>query len=162
LKRSIALILCCCLVGVTAMPAFALPCCCKGLAKHAVVEKPRPCCESKSPQDPGSNSKKMRPCCATGSGHVGPVSSSDSASDRSCCSGNTIKKECRVCRCLEQMQIVALSGTVTPESDIRNSIGVPVISTVFSSPDVAYVSTAVASSDCRGAPIGLRTCTLRC
>ncbi len=162
MKRSIALIACCCLVGVTAMPAFALPCCCKGLSKPAVVEKARPCCKSESPLDSSSNSEKMRPCCATGSRHVGPASSSDSASHQSYPSGNTVKKECPVCRCLEQMQIVALSGTVTPESNIRNSIGIPIISAVFSSPEIAYVSTAATYSDCRGAPIGLRTCNLRC
>ena len=67
-----------------------------------------------------------------------------------------------MCRCLEQMQIVALSGTVAPEINIRNSVGIPVVSVVFSSSEIAYVSAPVADSDCRGAPIGLRTCSLRC
>jgi hypothetical protein len=155
LKRLIALIVCFCLVGVTAAPGFALPCCCKKLSKPAVAEKANTCCKSKPSLDTPSHSNKMRSCCA-------PASLSDLGSDQSCSSGNTIKKDCPICRCLEQMQIVALSGTVVPEINIRNSLGVPVVSVVFSCAGIAHMSAPVADSECRGAPIGLRTCSLRC
>lgn|GEM_PF-910295 len=155
MKRSIALIVCFCLVGVTAAPGFALPCCCKKLSKPAVAEKAGACCKSKPSLDTASHSKKMPSCCA-------PASLSDLRSGQSCCSGNTIKKDCPVCRCLEQMQIVALSGTVAPEINVRNSVGIPVVSAVLSLSEMACVSATIADSDCRGAPIGLLTCSLRC
>jgi hypothetical protein len=162
LKRSIALIVCFSLVGITAAPGFALPCCCKGLHKAAAVEKARTCCKSEGSLDSASHSKKMQSCCATGSPQQRPAPLSDLSSDQSCCSGNAIKKECRVCRCLEQMQVVALSETVTPEINVRDSVGIPVVSAVPSLSEIAFVSVNVADSDCRGTPIGLRTCSLRC
>jgi len=154
--------LCFSLVGVTAAPGFALPCCCKGLHKAAVVEKAHPGFKSEGYLKPASDSKKMRSCCATGLPQQRPAPLSDLSSDQSCCPSNTIKKECRVCRCLEQMQVVALSETVTPEINIRHSVGIPVVSAVPSLSEIACVSAPVADSDCRGAPIGLRTCSLRC
>jgi hypothetical protein len=162
LKRSIALIVCFCLVGVTAVPGFALPCCCKKLSKPAVAEKASACCKSKPSHHTASHSYKTQSCCASGSQHEAPAPLSDLGSDQSCRSGNTIKKECPICRCLEQMQIVALSGTVAPEINIRNSVGIPVVSAVLSLSEIACVSATIADSDCRGASIGLRTCSLRC
>ena len=162
LKRSIALIVCFSLVGVTAAPAFVLPCCCKNLNKPPVAEKVGACCKSKPSLDTGVHSKKTHSCCATASRSEAPAALSDLGPDQSCISGNTIKKDCPICRCLEQMQIVALSGNVAPEINIRNSVGAPVVSAGLSLSDIACVSAAIADSDCRGAPIGLRTCSLRC
>ncbi len=162
MNRSIAIILCFSLVGVTAMPGFALPCCCRVMHKPALAEKSHPGCMSEGSFNSASNSKQMRSCCARGSMHEAPAPLSDLASNHSCCSANTIKKECPICRCLEQMQVVALAGTDTPEISVRNSVSIPVISMVFSSAEVACVTAPVADSDCRGAPIGLITCTLRC
>jgi hypothetical protein len=162
LKRSIALIVCFSLVGVTAAPGFALPCCCKNLSKPAVAEKASACCKSEHSLDTASHSEKARSCCATASRHEAPPALSDLGSGHSCCSGNTIRKDCPMCRCLEQMQIVALSGTVAPETSIRNSVGVPLVSAALSLSEIARVPATVADLECRGAPIGLRTCSLRC
>ena len=162
MKRSLCLIVCISLIGVTAVPGFALPCCCKKPSKPAVAEKASPCCESKPSLDTASHSKKPRSCCAGGSHHEAPASLSDLGSDQSSCSSKTIKKECPICRCLEQMQVVALSGTIAPETNFRNSVGIPLVSAGLSLLETVFVSAAIADSDCRGAPIGLRTCSLRC
>lgn len=162
MKRSIALIACFCLVGVTAAPGFTLPCCCKKLSKPVVAEKAGHCCKSKPSFETASHSKKAPPCCAAASRRQAPTALSKLGSDQTSSSGNTIKKECPICRCLEQMQIVALSGTVAPEINIRNSVGIPVVSAILPLSEIACVSATIADSDCRGAPIGLRTCSLRC
>ena len=87
-KRFISSLVCICLIGITMVPSAYLPCCCN--SRHALGESPMHvgCCAEHAP---------VMPCCAKP--HI-----------VKCCSPtSTIKAPCPVCRCIEQMQIVAIS-----------------------------------------------------
>jgi hypothetical protein len=109
LSRSIAIIVCLSLIGVTVLPASMIPCCCasKGDLCKTASAGPRSCC-AKGPSDLAVSQGTAKSCCAN-----------ISADLPACCSKQTVKKECPVCRCIEQMQIVALSGYSIDQSTIR-------------------------------------------
>ncbi len=160
MKRIISLALCFSLLGVTAAPGYILPCCCKGMSKSAVAEKSRHCCKSQPSLDSISDSKPL-PCCANrlaGQSQTYPPDSSD----QSCCSAKKLKKECPICRCLEQMQIVALSENVSLDVGVKHLVFVSSESVDLSATGLTWLSSALANSYSGAAPIGLKTCSLRC
>lgn len=148
LSRLIIIISCISLVGVTAVPASLIPCCCKTKAPHK-------CCTGKSASGASTGNMmcgmpaKAKSCCAK-----------DHSS--TCCPQNTIKKDCPNCRCLEQMQIVTLSGQSDNEHTIRISALAVVQSAAVPLVGIEVPTDSGAVTVSRGVPLSLRTCTLRC
>lgn len=163
MSRSIALILCFSLVGATVAPGAYLPCCCKKACEPAIKEQPRQCCKTEPSLDPASRLQGGRLCCGTHSPqHTQSVSSYPSSEYKACCSSKMMKKECPACRCLEQMQIVALSGTPTGQATVRTSAVIPLTAVEFPTTAADPATELISELDCRGAPVNLRTCNLRC
>ncbi len=79
-----------------------------------------------------------------------------------CCPEKVIKKECPNCRCLEQLQIVTLSGHSDNEHSIRISALAAVESATSPSLGIEVPADLVPITDLRGIPLSLQTCTLRC
>jgi hypothetical protein len=150
LTRLVIIITCVSLIGVTIVPAASLPCCCKSthtnsagqseISRH--VTEPTPACCSQG-------HVKVRSCCAT-------------KVVRATCTKGTVRGECPRCRCLEQMQIVALSGYTALGTIIR----VPALNVAATAPLAGINSPGMAAlapeADCRDIVVGLQTCTLRC
>ncbi len=150
LSRLVIIILCVSLVGVTIVPASSIPCCCKTMhANYSVqsgisgslAEKGRACCSG--------GAVKARSCCAT---HVVQAT----------CAKGTVRDECPRCRCLEQLQIVALSGYTAVENSVR--LAAVTFSTVASLSGIrpSQMAGLALEVDCRDIVISLQTCTLRC
>ena len=149
-KRSLAIFVCISLLGVTAAPASWLPCCCKSKAKAGHVEKSGlSCCAKKAQSASPGTLTAIHTCCSA------------KANQTASCAKMALKKACPGCRCLEQMQIVALSGQSSQDSSA------PVAS--FSTDTVSLIPVEAGVSESLltfSAPPGmstlLRTCTLRC
>lgn len=151
LSRLIIIISCISLVGVTVLPASLIPCCCKSKGQNNA-------CKGKSASGSSTGNMtcsvpvKAKSCCAK------------NPSD-ACCpqkTENTIKKDCPNCRCLEQMQIVTLSGHNDSEHTIRISALAAIQSATTTSVGISVPTDSSAVTVSRGVPLSLQTCTLRC
>ncbi len=163
LHRSIALILCFCLIGVTAVPAAYLPCCCKASCKSAMNEQVRPCCKNHQVHDQASAPKpKARPCCAMGTQVALTTGTCQFSESGEACPSKVVK-QCPFCRCLEQMQIVALSSGSTLFETVTRVPDVAWASAVEVQPMVtARLSEFGPTYQSHSSSISLLTCTLRC
>ncbi len=146
LSRLLVIITCVSLVGVTVVPASAIPCCCnksmhsRGMSR-AKAEMSAVCCPE--------SADKAHSCC-------------HGKLETACRSKKIVRQNCPRCRCLEQLQIIALSGYAPTENNIR--VSTVTLATVAPMPFTDFDKSAVVmpSSDCRDPIISLRTCTLRC
>jgi hypothetical protein len=148
LNRSIVIISCICMLGMTVLPAYAIPCCCKSA---------RMSCGKHSPEQPAGTTKG---CCSTVP--VKAKSCCEPIPIETCCSGKTIEAPCGACRCLEQLQIVALSGYEAYDSSMRTASS----AAVTASPEVVCQPRAMgqplAGLNVHSLLIGFQTCNLRC
>ncbi|AFM27113.1 hypothetical protein Desti_4481 [Desulfomonile tiedjei DSM 6799] len=145
----VIIISCFSMIGVTAVPAALINCCCKSKDRVCSMAKasPRSCSAGMKCSIPSSPESKS--CCSQK--HVSSVSQ------------DSLKKDCPNCRCLEHLQTVSLSGQNTVnESNIRFSAYTAALSElpVFSQESVS-LETAL-FSNARGTPVNLQTCSLRC
>jgi len=100
LTHSVAIIVSLCMVGMTVVPSSLIPCCCKSNSCSTDHQKVRAgCCSTGAGQGSELAANQRRSCC-----NPEPVKTA------SCCTTKTIKPDCPQCRCLEKMQVVALSG----------------------------------------------------
>jgi hypothetical protein len=147
LNRSIIIITCICMLGVTVVPAAAIPCCCKSAA---------PCAKHSS----GKPTGVMASCCSQMP--VKAKSCCEKPAMKSCCAGKTVKAPCGVCRCLEQLQVLALTGYVVYDSTMRTASS----AIIEASPELVCQSPAISSPLETPTPhslqINLQTCNLRC
>jgi hypothetical protein len=158
LSRCIILITSFCLLGVTVVPGALIPCCCKSAIKIRAEHQ-------RAGIEVGGCSHVPKSCCS----HA-PKSSSPHI-PKSCCSHDgtgtmpikTVNNNCGTCRCLEQLQIVALSGYDTSISFVRmlslNSVAAE-ITGIFSPENNSGILCRVTGP--RTTSIGLQTCSLRC
>jgi hypothetical protein len=150
LTRLVIIVTCISLIGVTIVPASSIPCCCKSAhtnfrgqsgISHPATKAVSTCC-SRGPA-------KVRSCCAT-------------KVDQATCANGTVRGECPKCRCLEQLQIIALSGY----SALGTIIRVPALNVAITTPLAGITSPGMAAlapeADCRDIVVGLQTCSLRC
>lgn len=148
LNRSIVIISCICMLGVTVLPAAAIPCCCKSVHKS---------CGKHSPEQPAGTTAG---CCS--GMPVKAKSCCEKPPIETCCSGKTIEAPCGVCRCLEQLQIVALNGYQPYDSTMRT----PSMALISVSPKVVSPPQAVSPSllgpSLHSLLLDLQTCNLRC
>jgi len=150
LSRLVIIITCVSLIGVTVVPASSIPCCCKSTQANYLNQSASS--DTKSEMGPACCSRgaaKDRSCCATKAVQVS-------------CAMGTVREECPRCRCLEQLQIVALSGYTALETSIR--ILAVTVAAVASSAGIgpSDVAGTVSEANCRDIVISLQTCTLRC
>lgn len=149
LSRLVIIVTCVCLIGVTIVPASSVPCCCKShtgfMGPHGI---------SAATADTGAASCargmiKARSCCP------------DKLAQASC-SQEVVKQECPRCRCIEQLQIVALSGYAAFETSVRLPAVTLAAATPF--PMVDSIKTIGTGQEAGGHEIviSLQTCTLRC
>jgi len=149
-KRSLAILVCVSLLGVTAAPASWLPCCCKSKAKAGHVEKSGPSCCAKKAQSasPGALTA-VHNCCSA------------KANQTASCAKMALKKACPGCRCIEQMQIVALSGQSSQDSSaVVATMPTDAVALIPIEPGVSEFQ--LTSSAPPGMSTLLKTCTLRC
>lgn len=150
LTRFVIIISCFSMIGVTAVPAALINCCCK--------TKDRICSVAKSSS--GSCSAGMT-CSLSGASEPKPCCSKNRANSLS---QDVLQKDCPNCRCLEHLQTVSLSGQNTiNESTIRFSAYTAAPSElppVFAHESASFETALL--SDARGTPVSLQTCTLRC
>jgi hypothetical protein len=150
LSRLVIIITCISLVGVTIVPASSIPCCCKSM--HAnyrdqigssdLRAETGPACCSRTPA-------KARSCCST------------NVVQASCAKG-FVRGECPQCRCVQQLQIIALSGYTAIETSVRLSAVTFAAAGHLSAIQPSYMAGIVPEVDCRDIVISLQTCTLRC
>jgi hypothetical protein len=101
LSRLLAILVCISLLGVTVVPASFMPCCCKvGVKLVRGHQQSGACCAARSGESVSTVQPEKRSCC----------SAVKAAALPSCLARKALKPECRTCRCLEQAQIMALSG----------------------------------------------------
>jgi len=150
LSRLVIIITCVSLVGVTIVPASSIPCCCKSMHANyrdqSGISGPRaeagPACCSRTPA-------KARSCCST---NVVQAS----------CTKGLVRGECPQCRCVQQLQIIALSGYTAIETSVRLSAATFAAADQSSGIQPSYMAGIVPEVDCRDIVISLQTCTLRC
>jgi hypothetical protein len=148
LSRLIIIISCISLVGVTVVPGSLIPCCCKAKGQHnCSMEKSAPRCSTGNMMC--AMPVKAKSCCAK-------------TPSKTCCPQKTIKPECPNCRCLEQLQILTLSGQNDNEHSIRISVFAAVQSAVAPLVGMEVPTDSGAVTISRGMPLSLQTCTLRC
>jgi hypothetical protein len=150
LSRLVIIITCVSLVGVTIVPASSIPCCCKSIQANyrdqcgisGLRAEAGPTCCSKTVA-------KAPSCCST------------KAVQASCAKG-LVRDECPQCRCVQQLQIVALSGYTAIETSVRLSSVTFAAAAESSGIQPSHMAGIVAQVDCRDIAISLQTCTLRC
>jgi hypothetical protein len=150
LSRLVIIITCISLVGVTIVPASSIPCCCKSIQANyrdqcgisGLRAETGPTCCSKTVA-------KAPSCCST------------EAVQASCAKG-LVRDECPQCRCVQQLQIVALSGYTAIETSVRLSAVTFAAVAESSGIQPSHMAGIVAEVDCRDIVISLQTCTLRC
>jgi hypothetical protein len=150
LSRLVVIITCVSLVGVTIVPASSIPCCCKSIQANYRDQSglSGPSAET-GPACCSRTSAKARSCCATK-----PVQVS--------CATGTLRDECPKCRCVQQLQIVALSGYTAIETSVRLSAVTFAPAANSSGIQPSYMAGILPEVDCRDIVISLQTCTLRC
>ncbi len=150
LSRLLTIITCISLIGVTIVPASSIPCCCKFMhANYAgqsdisgsMVETGPACCSR--------GAVKAHSCCSTNTAQAS-------------CSKGHIKQVCPRCRCLEQLQIVALSGYTAIETSVRLSALTFAAAVLTSVARPSLMAGLAPEANCRDIVISLQTCTLRC
>lgn len=150
LSRLLTIITCISLIGVTIVPASSIPCCCKFM--HANYSGQSETSGSRAETGPACCSKgavKARSCCSTNA-----VQAS--------CSKGLIKQVCPRCRCLEQLQIVALSGYAAIETSVRLSAVTFAAAVSTSGIQPSSMAGTIPEANCRDIVVSLQTCTLRC
>jgi hypothetical protein len=164
LHRSIAIILCFSLVGITVIPAAYVPCCCKTSCKTAVTNQTRSCCNGGPAIDPAVTAEaKARPCCGMASQSQSSTGTCPFSESGEACPNKVVKRECPVCRCLEQMQVVALSsGSTLSESFTRAAFTAWAPAIEFQLVPGPGFSEIISVGQERISSISLITCTLRC
>ena len=139
LRRSLVLSLCISLVGVSALPASAIPCCCT--YKQAKVTR-QWACPNCAPHDTkviaGTSLPSIPPCCAK--------KSSVSVPTASCCSTTLVEHLSGKCRCHDLMQMIALTACSSCHSVMGTA---PLVE--------QSVDTGVVTASRRGQPAGLET-----
>lgn len=153
-SRSLVILVCVSLIGVTVLPASLLPCCCKFERATVFRESPGSACPLHNVNEPVSNGPTARRSCCSA------VSIQDRASTATCCFPKVLKEPCGKCRCLEQMQIVALSGYSPPQlpTKILLVAHAPVAASSFASRYTLLVQVADAYPPTL--VVILKTCTL--
>jgi hypothetical protein len=148
LSHLVIIITCISLVSTTIVPASSIPCCCKSIqANYRTNVEFRasgpqgPCCSKTVAKAPS--------CCSTN-----PVQAS--------CANGLVRDECPQCRCVQQLQIVALSGYTAIETSVRLSAVTFAAAAHSSGIRPSHMAGIVAEVDCRDIVISLQTCTLRC
>ncbi len=147
-KKLIILVSCMCMLGTTMVPAYMIPCCCK------------------TTYDLSSSTNKTdtqaAPSCCSAKHTI----------KHACCEGqscpdtvvNVITEKCSKCRCLEHLQILALSGYLNGSS-MESNYEMPELKTHVISSDISSHQSVLIPSLCDEHPIALltlQTCTLRC
>lgn len=150
LSRSIAIIACLSLVGVSLVPASLVPCCCKAKfnAQHA---SSTPSCNHCPATGAARSASAVPACCAN-----------QSAELPSSCAGNVVKSDCPRCRCLEQLQIVALSPVSSDQLPVRILSAAVVGEAVSVTSQTDGGLPIVSAQGPPGNPAFLKTCALRC
>jgi hypothetical protein len=150
LSRSIAIITCLSLVGVSLVPASLVPCCCKTRSVAQSVAS-LPACPKCPVTIPAAANAAPAPCCA--------AAPSDSPA---CCAKVDLKQNCPRCRCLDQLQIVALTQASWDQLSVRVLPAVE-IGEVAGVDNPASDSFHIPNAEDPPGKIGfLTTCTLRC
>jgi hypothetical protein len=163
LRRFTAIALCFSLVGLTTIPAGYLPCCCKRWVKQDARKK-APCCRHAAKLRTESSLFQKIAHLGNEPRQMGPhaLAGGTMSEHASCCAGKALKRTCPVCRCLEQMQVVALTGWSMGETDMR--VAAEALPTVVV-PSVCrprFLATKQHDDDFSGIVITLQTCSLRC
>jgi len=116
LNRSLIILICISMVGVTVLPASMLPCCCKFKGAKMRAEDAPGCCALRKAGPPVlKQTARERSCCSA-------RQLSEAPAQATCCSQQvSVKVPCGKCRCLEHMQVVALSGYMGGEVNLRTS-----------------------------------------
>lgn len=130
-SRFIAAIVGICLLGFTSIPGAYFPCCCKTSCKVMVERQAPSCCKQQQP---------VRSCCA---------------SERS------VKAKCPHCRCLEQLQTVAIPTVNLHQNTVRLPV-IPVASPLLDFFPYYANDVEATSLEYQDPPTGilLKTCTL--
>jgi hypothetical protein len=164
LHRSIAIILCFSLVGITVIPAAYVPCCCKTSCKTVLSKQARSCCNSGATVLPAVTAEtKARPCCGMAAQAMAVPGTCPFSESGGACPSKVVKQECPVCRCLEQMQVVALSsGSTLSETFTRAALTAWAPATEFQSVPGPNFSEIVSVGQKHISSINLLTSTLRC
>jgi len=147
LNRSIIILSCVCMLGMTVLPASAIPCCCKSVRIAVKHTCPHPAGMGAGSCSPKHN--KVKACC-------------EKQAQASGCSGKFIKSACPTCRCLEQVQIVALTGYAIGDSPVRLASAVVTPDSLDHVSQPGTDTTPLPATHPDGHLINLRTCTLRC
>jgi hypothetical protein len=164
LHRPLAIILCFSLIGVTVIPAAYVPCCCKTSCKTVLSKQARSCCNSGATVVPAVRAEaKSRPCCGMAAQAMPVAGTCPYSESEEACPNKVVKQECPVCRCLEQMQIVALSsGSALSETFTKVTFAAWAPATAFQLVPAPNFGEIVSVGQEHLSSINLLTCSMRC
>ncbi len=129
LKRAVTIFSCLCVIGMSVVPSYAIPCCCK--------QKKHTCCQSAPAPAPS--------CCASMGEHAVPQ-------EKNCSCDQQIFEKCSKCRCLEQIKVISAVHNSSIDDSERlassfnfNDLSAPELKTVSTSSALALFPTASSS-----------------
>ncbi len=116
LNRTLIFIVCISMVGVTVLPASLLPCCCKFEGVKMRTQGAFTGCPLHKASRPVLPQTPRQGSCCSDRQIV------EETAQPTCCSQQvSLQKPCGKCRCLEQMQVVTLSGYSVGQVNMRTT-----------------------------------------
>lgn len=163
-RSFIAIALCFSVMGMTVVPAKYMPCCCKAARRSVGADTaPGRCCAMAVNTDADAQERGAHDSChAMQARSARAVCCGHAQASRSMKAGTVISGPCHGCRCIQEMQIVALPGFAVTEKTYRVAeIGVPVAEMPCLAPAAQWAG-SLPESGFPGIVITLQTCSFRC
>jgi hypothetical protein len=163
-RAILSIALCFSVLGMTVIPSGYMPCCCKG-ARHALkanADDASPCRVAVKTEETGEKHRSHRSCCATPKETPQETCCGHKQAQQHRAMGKVISSPCHKCRCIEEMQIVAIPGVALSEKSYRLSeLAIPVAEILTITPVERWIATL---QECAspGIVITLQTCSFRC
>ncbi len=163
-RSFIAIALCFSVMGMTAVPARYMPCCCKGAGRNLRTEAVRTtCCPVAVKTDETADKRRGHHACSANQKSSPPaVCCQHAQATRSMFAGEAITGPAHNCRCIQEMQIVAIPGFAVSEKAYRLiEVNAPVAETPTITPAERRTE-SLTESGFPGIVITLQTCSFRC
>jgi hypothetical protein len=163
-RSIIAIALCLSVVGMTVVPAGYMPCCCKGARNIlGTITVSSPCCQAAvKTEQTATQQSAPHSCCATPKDSPQTTCCGHSQSNTSCLAVKVIEGPCHNCRCIAQMQIVALPGFAVSEKTYRPAEMTAPVAELPSMTPAERWAESLPECGSPGIVITLQTCSFRC
>ena len=163
-RSFIAIALCFSVMGMTVVPARYMPCCCKGARRTLGTEATHMgCCPASTKTDQTAEKRSSHHSCqASHKNSVAAACCGHAQANRPMVAGQSFAAPCHSCRCIQEMQIVALPGFAVSEKTYRLT---EIAASIAEMPTLTPAERWAESLPECGYPgivITLQTCSFRC